>query len=63
MLVTCNIWSTALYGAETWTFRKVDQKYLQSFEMWCWRSMKKISRIDSMRNEVVHSQGEEEYPT
>ena len=25
-LVKCCIWSTALYGAETWTFRKVDQK-------------------------------------
>jgi hypothetical protein len=22
----------ALYGAETWTLRKVDQKYLESFE-------------------------------
>jgi len=22
-----------LYGAETWTLRKVDQKYLESFEM------------------------------
>jgi hypothetical protein len=27
--------SIALYGAETWTLRKVDQKYLESFEMWC----------------------------
>jgi hypothetical protein len=23
-LVNCCIWSTALYGAETWTLRKVD---------------------------------------
>jgi hypothetical protein len=36
-LVKCYIWSIALYGAETWTLRKVDQKYLESFEMWCWR--------------------------
>jgi hypothetical protein len=28
-LVKCYIWSTALYGAETWTLRKVDQKYLE----------------------------------
>jgi hypothetical protein len=26
-------WSIALYGADTWTLRKVDQKYLESFEM------------------------------
>jgi hypothetical protein len=39
----CYIWSIALYGAETWTLQKLDQKYLESFEMWCWRRMKKIS--------------------
>ena len=33
----------ALYGAKTSTFRAVDQKHLESFEMWCWRRMKKIS--------------------
>ena len=32
-LVKCYIWSTALYGAETWTIWKVDQKYLKSFEI------------------------------
>jgi hypothetical protein len=26
-----HIWSIALYGAETWTLRKVNQKYLESF--------------------------------
>jgi hypothetical protein len=30
-LVKCYIWSIALYGAETWTLGKVDQKYLESF--------------------------------
>ena len=52
MLVTCYMWSTALYGAESWTFWKVDQKYLQSFEMWYWRSMK-ISWIESVRKQNV----------
>jgi hypothetical protein len=31
-LVKCYIWSITLYGAETWTLRKVDQKYPESFE-------------------------------
>ena len=30
-LVKCYTWSIALYGAQTWTLRKVDQKYLESF--------------------------------
>jgi hypothetical protein len=29
-LVKCYIWSVALYGAETWTLRAVDQKHLES---------------------------------
>jgi hypothetical protein len=33
-LVKCYIWSIALYSAETWTLRTVDQKHLESFEMW-----------------------------
>jgi hypothetical protein len=52
-LVNCYIWSIALYGAETWTLRKVDLKYLESFEMWCWRRMEKISWTDRVRNEEV----------
>ena len=38
-LVKCYIWSMALYGAETWALRAADQKYLESFETWCWRRM------------------------
>jgi hypothetical protein len=33
-LVKCSIWSMALYGAETWTLGAVDQKYLESSEIW-----------------------------
>jgi hypothetical protein len=37
----------------TWTLRAVDQKHLESFEMWCWRRMEKISWTDHVRNEEV----------
>jgi len=53
-LVKCYICSIALYGAETWTLRAVDQKHLESFKMWCWRRMEKISWTDHVRNEDVH---------
>jgi hypothetical protein len=53
LLVKCYIWSIALYGAETWTLRAVDQKHLESFELWCWRRMEKISWTDHVRNEEV----------
>ena len=52
-LIKCYIWSMALYGAETWTLRAADQKYLESYELWCWRRMEKISWTDHVRNEQV----------
>jgi len=52
-LVKCYVSSIALYGAETWTLRAVDQKHLESFEMWCWRRMEKISWTDHVRNDVL----------
>jgi hypothetical protein len=42
-LVKCYIWNIALYGAETWTLRKVDQKCLESLETWCCKRMEKTS--------------------
>ena len=39
--------------SETWKLRAVDQKHLESFEMWCWRRMEKISWTDHVRNEEV----------
>ena len=36
-LVKCYIWSIALYGAETWTVRAVDQTHLESFEREGWK--------------------------
>jgi hypothetical protein len=58
-LVTCYIWSTALYGAEMWTFWKEDQIYRESFEMWYWRRME-ISWTDRERNEEVLHRVKEE---
>jgi hypothetical protein len=51
--VKCYIWRIASYGAETWMLRVVDQKHLESFEMWCWRRMEKIRWTDHVRSEAV----------
>jgi len=33
--------------------KAVDQKHLESLEMWCWRTMEKISWTDRVRNKEV----------
>jgi len=50
----------SLCGAETWTLRNIDQKYLESTAMSCWRRMEKsVARIVcKMKN-----QGPKKHPT
>jgi len=53
--VKCHIWGTALCGVETGTVWEVVRKCLESFEMWHWRWMEKISWTDLVTNgEVLH---------
>jgi hypothetical protein len=53
-LVMCYDWSIALYGSETWTLSKLERKYLESFEMWCWRRMGNIEWSDKVMNKVLN---------
>jgi hypothetical protein len=51
-LVKCYIWSRALCGAENRTLWTVDQKYIEIYEMWCWRRVE-LSWTNRVRNEEV----------
>jgi len=53
LCVDITLHTKALYGAETWTLRAIDQKHLESLELWCWRKMEKFSLTDHVRNDVV----------
>jgi len=48
-----------LCGAENWTLREVDKKYLESFEKWFWKRMDKISWTDRVRKEMIYEVKEE----
>ena len=52
-MIKCFVWSIVLYGAETWTLRKSDQKRLEAFEMWVWRRMEKVSWVERKSNDEV----------
>ena len=54
-IAKCYIWSTLLYGAETWTPTKVTSDKLEAFEMWLYRRMLRISwRKHKTNGEVLH---------
>ena len=52
-IAKCYIWSTLLYGAETWTVTKVTSDKLEAFEMWLYMRMLGISWKEHKTNEEV----------
>jgi hypothetical protein len=63
-LVKCYIWSICLYSAETWTLRKVDQKYTLRSEMWrisvetdCVKNANVLRRVKEERNVLCTIKG------
>jgi hypothetical protein len=52
-LVKTLVWSTLLYGSETWTLRKEEIRKLEAVEMWMWRRLEKISWTEKLTNEEV----------
>jgi hypothetical protein len=52
-IVKTLVWSTLLYGSETWTLKKEDIRKLEALEMWLWRRMEKISWTDKVSNVEV----------
>ncbi|KAJ4435328.1 hypothetical protein ANN_17938 [Periplaneta americana] len=51
-LVKCFVCSVALYGSETWTLRRSEEKRL-ALEMWIWRIMERVKWTDRIRNKAV----------
>ena len=52
-IMKCYVWSTLLYGCETWTLSANTMKRITAFEMWSYRRMLKISWTDKITNETV----------
>ena len=52
-IIKCYVWSTLLYGCETWTVTQAHINKLQAFEMWVYRKMKRISWRDRITNDEV----------
>lgn len=47
------VWSVALYGSETWTIRKAEEKKILEFEVWCCRRILKIRWVDRVTHGKV----------
>ena len=52
-LLKCYIWSTLLYGCETWTLSKTLEKRIEAFEIWTFRRILKITWANHKTNDEV----------
>ena len=53
IILKAYVWSTLLIGCETWTITTRNMTKLQTFEMWAYRKMMKISWREKKTNEEV----------
>ena len=47
------VWPVAMYGCESWTFQKDDERRISAFEMKCLRQVLRISWTVKRTNEWV----------
>jgi hypothetical protein len=59
-LIKSCIWIVALYGSETWTLGKNEERVMNAFQTWCWRRMLKIKWTDRIMNHEVFQTAKEE---
>ncbi|KAJ4444468.1 hypothetical protein ANN_06260, partial [Periplaneta americana] len=59
-LVKCVVWSVVLYGAETWTLRRSEEKRIEAIGIWIWRKMERVKWTERIRNEAVLERVDEE---
>jgi hypothetical protein len=59
-LVKSCIWSVALYGSETWTVGKNEERVVNALETLCWRRMLEIKWTDRSTNDEAFQREKEE---
>ena len=42
-LVKAMVFPVVMYGCESWTIKKAEHRRIDAFELWCWRSLLRVS--------------------
>ena len=54
-LVKAMVFQVVMYGCESWTMKKGDQRRIDAFELWCWRKLLRL--LDSKEIKPVNPKG------
>ena len=58
-LVKAMVFPLVMYGCESWTIKKAECQRIDTFELWCWRRLLRVSPLDCKEIQPVHPKGDQ----
>ena len=55
-LVKAMFFPVVMYGCESWTVKKAEQRRIEAFELWCWRRLLRV-HLDRKEIKSVNPKG------
>ena len=60
-LVKAMVFPVVMYGCESWTVKKAERQRIDTFELWCWRRLLRVSWTARTSNQSILKQISPEY--
>ena len=60
-LVEAMVFPAVMYGCESWAIKKAEHRRIDSFELWCWRRLLKVSWTARGSNQSILKEISPEY--
>ena len=52
-LVKALVFPVVMYGCESWTIKKVEHRWIDAFELWCWRRLLRVPWTARKSNQEI----------
>ena len=52
-LVKAMVFLVVMYGRESWTIKKAEHRWIDAFELWCWRRLLRVSWAARRSNQSI----------
>ena len=60
-LVKAIVFPVVMYGCESWTIKKAEHQRIDTFELWCWRRLLRVSSTARKSNQSILKEISPEY--
>ena len=60
-IVKVMVFSVVMYGCESWTIKKMEQRRIDAFELWCWRRLLRVPWTARRSNQSILTEINPEY--